>query len=51
MQKPTGTVAMPGSEEREFINLSDLQKQIIETRTFDLLEKRITPTSASISER
>ena len=51
MDKPSGAVAMPGSKERQFVNLSDMQKKIIEERRFDLLDGRVKPTSASLSER
>lgn len=42
---------MQGSDSRQFVNLSDLQKQIIEEKRFDLRDPRLNPTSASLSER
>lgn len=50
MDKPKG-IDMPGNKERQFTNLSELQQEIIDKKSFDLLDERIEPKTASISDR
>jgi hypothetical protein len=40
---------MPGSDERDFVSLTDLQKSIINSKEFDLLDERINPMTPGLS--